>query len=95
MTRIVSLSRKQEKKRDNLGKFQSFTPAFSNYFTPVNKRHKDNTRLASRSSYTLPVITTNYGKFSVLNLKVQSEEIKSLHRFAFKKTLKKEIIQSY
>ena len=39
-------------------------PAFSNYFTVVNKRHKYNTRLASRSSYTLPPIRTNYGKFT-------------------------------
>ena len=40
-------------------------PAFSNYFTAVNKRHKYNTRLASKSSYTLPPIRTNYGKFSI------------------------------
>ena len=89
MTRIVSLSRKQGKRG-----------AFSHYFTPVNKRHKDNTRLASRSSYALPLIRTNYGKFSIkfkgaIIWNSLIEEIKSLHRFAFKKTLKKEIIQSY
>ena len=75
-------------------------PAFSNYFTAVNKRHKYNTRLASRSSYTLPPIRTNYGKFSIKfqGAKIWnslSEETKSLHRLAFKKTLKREIIQSY
>ena len=48
-----------------LENFSPLPPAFSYYFTPVNKRHKDNTRLASRSSYTLPVIRTNYGKFSI------------------------------
>ena len=37
----------------------------SNYFTAVNRRHKYNTRLASRSSYTLPPIRSNYGKFSI------------------------------
>ena len=69
-------------------------PAFSNYFTAVNKRHKYNTRLASRSSYTLPPIRTNYGKFSIKfqGAKIWnslSKETKSLHRLAFKKTLKK------
>ena len=75
-------------------------PAFSNYFTAVNKHHKYNTRLASRSSFALPQIRTNYGKFSIKfqGTKIWnslSEETKSLHRLAVKKTLKKEIIQSY
>ena len=73
-------------------------PAFSHYFTAVNKRHKYNTRLASRSSYTLPPIRTNYGKFII---KFQGAKIwnslseETLHRLAFKKTLKREIMQSY
>ena len=74
-------------------------PAFSNYFAAVNKRHKL-TRLASRSSDTLPPIRTNYGKFSI---KFQGEKIwnslgeetKSLHRPSFKKTLKRELIELY
>ena len=75
-------------------------PAFSNYFTAVNKRHKYNTRLAARSSYTLPLIRTNYGKFSIKfqGAKIWnsfSKETKSLHRLAFKKALKREIIQSH
>ena len=75
-------------------------PDFSNYFTAVNKRHRYNTRLASRSSYTLPPIRTNYGKFSIKfqGAKIWnslSVETKSLHRLAFKKTLKREIIQFY
>ena len=50
--------------------------------------------LASRSSYTLPPIRTNYGKFCIKfqGAKIWnslSEETKSLHRLAFKKTLKK------
>ena len=69
-------------------------PAFSNYFTAVNKRHKYNTRLASKSSFVLPQIRTNYGKFSIKfqGAKIWnslSEETKSLHRLAFKKTLKR------
>lgn len=75
-------------------------PAFSNYFAAVNKRHNYNTRLASRSSYTLPPIRTNYGKFSIKFQGVKiwnslSEETKSLHRSSFKKTLKRELIQLY
>ena len=67
---------------------------------PVIKWHKYNTRLASRSSYTLPLIRTNYGKFSIKfkGAKIWnsvSEEMKSLHGLALKKILKKEIIQSY
>ena len=62
--------------------------------------HKYNTRLAFRSSYTLPPIRTNNGKFSIKFQGAKmwnslSEETKSLHRLAFKKILKKEIIQSY
>ena len=75
-------------------------PAFSNYFTAINKRHKYNTGLASMYSFALPSIRTNCGKFSIKfqGAKIWnslSEETKSLHRLAFKKTLKKEIIQSY
>ena len=67
-------------------------PAFSNYFTAVNKRHNYNTRLASGSSYTLPPIRTNYGKFSIKSQGAKiwnslSEETKSLHRLAFKKKI--------
>ena len=81
-------------------KFQDHFATSLLYFTAVNKRHKYNTRLASRSSFALPQIRTNYGKFSI---KFQGAKIwnslcegtKSLHRLAFKKTIKKEIIQSY
>ena len=72
----------------------TLSPAFSNYFTAVNKRHKYNTRLASRSSFALPQIRTSYGKFSIKfqGAKIWnslSKETKSLHRLAFKKTLTK------
>ena len=50
------------------------------YFTAVNKRHKYNTRLASRSSYTLPPIMTNYGTFSI---KFQGVKRKSLRKLTF------------
>ena len=69
----------------------------------LNRKNIQNTvinMLASRSSYTLSPIRTNYGKFSIKfqGAKIWnslSEETKSLHRLAFKKTLKREIILSY
>ena len=80
--------------------FHSGTLPPVNYFTDVIKWHKYNTRLASRSSYTLPLIETNYGKFSIKfkGAKIWNslrEKIKPHHRLAFKKTPQKEIIQSY
>ena len=38
---------------------------FDNFLTPVNLQHNYRTRLASRSSFTLPKARTNYGKFSI------------------------------
>ena len=38
---------------------------FDEYFILVNQRHNYNTRHASRSSYLLPKIRTNYGKFNI------------------------------
>ena len=71
--------------------FYSGTLPPVNYFTAVIKWHKYNTRLASRSCYTLPLIETNYGKFSIKfkGAKIWnsvSEEIKSLHGVALKKS---------
>ena len=39
--------------------------AFSGFFIKVIKKHSYNTRLASKQSYYLPQIKTNYGKFSL------------------------------
>ena len=40
-------------------------PVFNHYFTPISNIHHNNTRLASRSSNSLPKIRTNYGKFGL------------------------------
>ena len=66
----------------------------------LRNKYKNNTRLTPRSSYTLPPIRKNYGKFSIKfqGAKIwnsSSEETKSLHRLTFKKTLKRKTIQSY
>ena len=39
--------------------------AFNNFFTPINTRHKYNTRLASKSTFAFPIIRTNYGRFNI------------------------------
>ena len=44
---------------------------FDDFFTLVRNRHSYNTRLASRSSYCLPEISTNYGQF---NLRLASRQ---------------------
>ena len=38
---------------------------FNNFFPPVNLQHNYRTRLASKSSFSLPKARTNYGKFSI------------------------------
>ena len=68
-------------------------PIFNHYFIPISTIHHYNNRLASKSSYSLPKIKTNYGKFSS---KFQSafiwnktpDNFKSLNRNSFKKKLK-------
>ena len=44
---------------------------FKEFFTQVNQTHTYNTRLASRHSYSLPKVRTNYGKFNNLDILVQ------------------------
>ena len=39
--------------------------AFCNFFTPISSGHKDKTRLVSRSSFCIPLVRTNYGKFNI------------------------------
>ena len=38
---------------------------FHDFFTPVSSVHKYNTRLASRDSYYISKVRTNYGKFNI------------------------------
>ena len=73
---------------------------FNNYFTPVNQIHNYNTRLASKSSYSIPKIRTNYGIF---NLRYQGAKVwntldeaqKMLSLSSLKKNLKAKLISSY
>ena len=80
--------------------FSKLPSPFDNFFVEISKAHHYNTRLASRSSYSLPRIRTNYGKF---NIRFQGpkiwnsldEKIKASNRLAFKRKLMEKIIYSY
>ena len=68
----------------------SLPETFNTFFFPVNQRYNYNTRLASRSSYSLPHIRTNYEKFNIRysGVKVWNEiddETKKLKPACFKK----------
>ena len=74
--------------------------AFNNFFKSLNKAHPYNTRLASRSSYYLPKVRTNFGKFNIRfnGVKIWNsieENLKSKSRTQFKKLLKRSIISHY
>ena len=80
--------------------FSKLPSPFDNFFVEISKTHHYNTRLASRSSYSLPRIRTNYGRF---NIRFQGpkiwnsldEKIKASNRLAFKRKLMEKIIYSY
>ena len=78
----------------------SLPSSFNLFFTPVNKIHSYNTRLASRKSYTLQSVSTNYGKFSIRFIGPSiwnnlDESFKILSRNQFKYKLKLNLISSY
>ena len=75
-------------------------PAFNDFFKPVRKVHQYNTRLASKNSYYLPKIRTNYGKFSIrfngakLWNSIQ-DDLKLKGRNVLKKRLKESILSKF
>ena len=74
--------------------------SFNSFFNPVNQRHSYNTRLASKATYSLPKIRTNYGKFSIRfsGAKIWNkidESLKKLKREKFKDCMREQIINSY
>ena len=63
---------------------------FHSFFTKASSVHSYNTRLASKSSYSIPYARTNYGKFNIrfTGAKVWNsvdEELKNLSKESFKK----------
>ena len=73
---------------------------FNNLFKSSNKVHQYATRLASKKSYYLPKLRTNYGKFNIRFSGAKlwnavKEDLKSAGRFRFKKLLKESVISKY
>ena len=75
-------------------------PAFINFSQSVSSMHSYNTRLASKSTYSLPFARTNYGKFDLCFLGAQiwngiDEFTNLLPQNSLIKKLKKGFIQNY
>ena len=73
---------------------------FDEYFALVSQKHKYNTKLASRSSYSLPKVRTNYGKFNIRFVGSNvwnsiDENLKGLSKSQFKNKLKNNLLNSY
>ena len=73
---------------------------FDEYFALVSQKHNYNIRLASRSSYSLPKVRTNYGKFNIRFVGSNvwnsiDENLKGLSKSQFKNKLKNNILNSY
>ena len=74
--------------------------AFDNFFLSISSKHNYNTRLASKSTYYINRVRTNYGKFN-LHFSGPSiwnnldEELKSLSLHSFKQTMNKHYLSTY
>ena len=73
---------------------------FTDFFTPVNRVHTYNTRLASKSTYFMPRVETNFGKFNIRfqGAKIWNsiqDDLTKLSRFSFKIKLKSSLVASY
>ena len=67
-------------------------PFFSDFFTPVNQIHSYNTQLASKKSYFLDKVRTNYGLFNIRSHGAKiwnsiDNNIKLLSAYQFKKKI--------
>ena len=74
--------------------------SFSNFFLQVNQKHSYNTRLSSKSSYCLPKVRTNFGKFNIRYAGAKcwnsvSESFKKLRKDKFKEKLNDDFLRSY
>ena len=73
---------------------------FDNFFSRISSKHNYNTRLASKSTYYIDHVRSNYGKFN-LHFSGPSiwnnldEELKSFSLRSFKQTVTKNFLSSY
>ena len=75
-------------------------PVFHDFFTPVSSVHNYNTRLASKDSYYISKVRTNYGKFNIRYVAAKvwnsiDETFKSKRRSQFKKLITNNILNTY
>ena len=74
--------------------------SFDSYFLQVSQIHGYNTRLASKNSFSLTKIKTNYGKFNIkfCGTKIWNsinESTKKLSRLKFKEMLRNDLLKSH
>ena len=74
--------------------------AFNDFFVQIKRKHNYDTRLASKNTYYIPTVRTNYGKFSLRfqGPKVWNEindNLKILSKGAFKRQLSSSFIEKY
>ena len=74
--------------------------SFENFFIARRKIHSHNTSFASRPTFSLPSVRTNYGKFNIRYVGASmwnkiDEHTKSLDKVKFKNKLKINAIDSY
>ena len=74
--------------------------AFDNFFTPTNQVHQYNTRQASKCTFYMPSVRTNYGKFSIryAGSKIWNninENVKAMSKKCFKKNNTLTFLNSY
>ena len=74
--------------------------AFGNYFDLISTKHNYNTRLASKNSYNIVKVRTNYGKFNsryrgAVIWNSLNENIKFMSFQSFKNEIENILFQSY
>ena len=74
--------------------------SFNEFFSLVKHRHQYNTRLATKTTYTLPLIRTNFGMHNIRFYGPKlwnsiDEELKSLSTFSIKSKLKLRFLSEY
>ena len=73
---------------------------FNDFFLPICDSHKFATRLAVKISYCMPIVRTNYGKFSIRSKGPHiwneiDDSLKTLTKSVFKKKIKVKFISEY
>ena len=81
--------------------FNNLSPSFKDFFSHVSHVHDHNTRAASRNTYYIDQIRTNYGWFNSLKFHGPKawnsidDKFKTLRKSAFKKEIAESLICTY